>query len=540
MLLTRARPAIVAAAIWLMAAPAPADEFADGLAAFDRGDFAAAHELLLALAEEGDARAAIVVAGDFYVGWGVPANDVKADEWRLRAKATASPSDFDVVISRWHRMAGAGDAAAQAMLGAAYYDGFGLPMAPAEAAKWIRAAADQGHARGQYALGALYLAGDGVPKDASEAIKWFRLAAEQGDASAQLRLGVLTETGVVTGHDGVSAAEWYGKAAEQGNVEAQRRLGKAYRDGQGRRPDDVQSRERYRLVAVRGSPLAQMRLGEIYLRGELVAQDSAEAYQWLVLAASAQDGLSSDQKRELQALIGWAEALLTDSEERAALYSLGEKCRDGSGVPQDDVLAYRFMDRAAQGETDASRAGQIRSARDQLAERMTPVVPTRGDDCLFVIVRPSLRTAVRFAADKDPPPRAIRFEGEPGAELCDRSMELTFSLTVDRSRQSKNWKDTGESDDWWETERPDAETVALASLLPWPCPTTHTVFAVVRNLAAEQLDSFEASLLEKRTGTMLRCADESGPSDAIATELVRKVLRKMTESTTSPVGVGGP
>jgi uncharacterized protein len=534
MFLTRARPAIVAAAIWLMAAPAPADEFADGLAAFDRGDFTAAHKLLLALAEEGDARAAIVVAGDFYVGWGAPANDVKADEWRLRAIATASPPDFEVVINRWRRMAGAGDAAAQAMLGAVYFDGFGLPMNSVEAAKWIRAAADQGHARGQYALGALYLAGDGVPKDASEAIKWFRMAAEQGDESAQLRLDT------------------------------------SYVEGKGGRADDMQSLERYRLVAARGSPLAQMRLGEIYLRGELVAQDSATAYQWLVLASSTQDGLGSDQKRELQALVGWAEASLTDTEERAALYSLGEKCRDGSGVPQDDVRAYRFMDLAAQGETDASLADQVRSARDRLAERMTledvatakatgrdrarpatgqagstrpataPAVPTRGDDCLFVIVRPSLRTAVRVAADKDPPPRVIRFEGDPGAQLCDRSLELTFSVTVDRTRQAKNWKDTGKSDDWFETERPDAETVALASLLPWPCPTTHAVFAVVRNPAGEQLDSYEASLLEKRTGTMLRCADESGPSDAIATELVREVLRKMTESTTSPVGAGGP
>jgi TPR repeat protein len=570
MWLTRGRPAIVAVAIWLMSAAAPADEFADGLAAFDRGDLAAAHERLLALAEAGDARAAIVVAGDFYVGWGVPADDVKADEWRLRAKATASSPDFDVVIGRWRSMAGAGDAAAQAMLGAAYYDGFGLPMATAEAVKWIRAAADHGHPRGQYALGALYFAGDGVPKDISEAIRWFRLAADQGDASAQLRLGVLTERGVVTGHDVVSAAEWYGKAAEQGNVEAQRRLDKAYRDGQGRRPDDMQSLERYRLVAVRGSPLAQMRLGEIYLRGELVAQDSAAAYQWLVLASSAQDGLSSDQKRELQALVGWAEAWLTDTEERAALYSLGEKCRDGSGVPQDDVLAYRFMDRAMQGETDASRADRVRSARDQLAARMTPqdvamaqaternqarratgqagstrpatapAVATPGDDCLFVIVRPSLRTAVRVAADKDPPPRVIRFEGDPGAELCDRSMELTFSLVVDRSRQAKNWEDTGPSDDWWGTERPDAEDVALASLLPWPCPTTHTVSAVVRDRAGDQLASIEARLLEKRTGTMLRCADESGPSDAIATELVRKVLRKMMASAKSPAGVGGP
>ena len=121
-----------------------------------------------------------------------------------------------------------------------------------------------------------------------------------------------------------------------------------------------------------GAGSAQKRLGEIYLRGEVIAQDAVEAYQWLVLASASKAGLPPGQQQELQALLGWAEAMLTDSQERAALYSLGEKCRDGSGVPQDDVLAYRFMDMAAQGETDAALAEQIRSARDQLVERMRP------------------------------------------------------------------------------------------------------------------------------------------------------------------------
>jgi hypothetical protein len=527
MFLKRVRLALVAATISLLAASALADEFADGIAAFDRGDFSAAHLLLMPLAEQGDPRAAIVVAGDFYVGWGVPPNDAKADEWRRRAQASASPTDFGPVISRWRRMAEAGDAAAQAMLGAAYYAGFGVPMDPKEAVQWIRAAADHGHVRGQYALGELYLAGEGVPRDVPEAIKWFRLAAAQGDASAQLKLGTLAEKGFVPGHAP---------------------------------PDDAQALERYRLAAAGGNPLAQMRLGEIYLRGEVVTQDPVAAYQWLVLASATPTRLPDELQQELQALLGWAEAVLTDSQERAALYSLGEKCRDGSGVPQDDVLAYRFMDMAAQGETDTLLADQVRGARDQLAERMrpetvakaqmmsrgrarpstaqpgstrpttAPTTFTSGEDCLFVTVRPSLRNVVRVAADKVQPPLVIRFEGDPGAELCERSVELTFSLTVDRSSQSENWEDT---------EGADAEVVLLGALLPWPCPTTHTLLAVVRNRAGDQLDSFEVSRLEERTGTILTCTNESGPSDSIATKLVRDVLRRLTASTKSPAGVGG-
>jgi hypothetical protein len=186
------------------------------------------------------------------------------------------------------------------------------------------------------------------------------------------------------------------------------------------------------------------------------------------------------------------------------------------------VLADRFMRMAAQGETDGS-----------LAERPAtiPKVPVGGDDCLFVIVQPSLQKAVRVAADTVTPPMVIRFEGDPGAELCKRSLELSFSVSVDRSRQSKNWEDT---------EDADTDAIVMGSLLPWPCPTTHTLFAVVRDRAGEQLGSFESSKLEDRTGTMLRCTDESGPSDSTATQLVRRVLRKLTHSATAPVGVGGP
>jgi len=170
-------------------------------------------------------------------------------------------------------------------------------------------------------------------------------------------------------------------------------------------------------------------------------------------------------------------------------------------------------------------------SRGQARPATVPAAPTRGDDCLFVIVRPSLRNAVRVAAAEASPPLVIRFDGDSGAERCERRVELTFGLRVDRTRQSENWRDT---------EGADTGAVAIGSMLPWPCPTTHTLLAVVRNRAGGQLDSIEASALEQRTGTMLRCTDESGPSDAIATGLVREVLRRMSEATTPPVGAGGP
>jgi hypothetical protein len=79
----------------------------------------------------------------------------------------------------------------------------------------------------------------------------------------------------------------------------------------------------------------------------------------------------------------------------------------------------------------------------------------------------------------------------------------------------------------------------IGSILPWPCPTTHTLVAEVRSRSGERLDSFDASVLEKRTGTMLTCTNTAGPSDEIAARLVGEVLRKMKESTTLPISLSG-
>ena len=58
-----------------------------------------------------------------------------------------------------------------------YQAGHGVPQDYAQAAKWIRLAADQANAWAQGMLGIMYQAGDGVPQDYVEAHKWFNLSA---------------------------------------------------------------------------------------------------------------------------------------------------------------------------------------------------------------------------------------------------------------------------------------------------------------------------------------------------------------------------
>ena len=99
--------------------PASSAPFEDGQTAFDRGDYAAAIQILRPLAEHGDARA-------------------------------------------------------QYMMGLAYCEGRGVPQDYAEAVRWYREAARQGVARARVNLGSMYASGKSVPQDYAEAISLWR------------------------------------------------------------------------------------------------------------------------------------------------------------------------------------------------------------------------------------------------------------------------------------------------------------------------------------------------------------------------------
>ena len=75
-----------------------------------------------------------------------------------------------------------GDAEAAYRLGRRFAIGDGAPRDPAEAARWLRLAAERGHAAAQTELGLLYA--DGVERDADEAAHWLKRAASGGDEVA--------------------------------------------------------------------------------------------------------------------------------------------------------------------------------------------------------------------------------------------------------------------------------------------------------------------------------------------------------------------
>jgi len=161
-------------------------------------------------------------------------------------------SDYAAALRELRPLAEQGNAVAQFGLGLMYAHGLGVPQDHREAVKWYRLAAQQGNAVAQFGLGVMYAGGLGVPKDDREAVKWVHRAAEQGEASAQLYLGTMYANGQGVPKDDREAVKWYRRAAEQGDTNAQLMLGLMYHLGQGVPQDYVQAHLWFNLAAAQG------------------------------------------------------------------------------------------------------------------------------------------------------------------------------------------------------------------------------------------------------------------------------------------------
>lgn len=96
--------------------------------------------------------------------------------------------DYQAAYEEWLPLAELGDAEAQYNLGVMYDEGAGTEQDLARAAEWYRKAADQGFVDAQINLGMMYYHGQGFTRDHAEAAKWFKRAASQGDREAAVYL----------------------------------------------------------------------------------------------------------------------------------------------------------------------------------------------------------------------------------------------------------------------------------------------------------------------------------------------------------------
>jgi TPR repeat protein len=339
-------------------AAAAADDVAEGLAAYERGDYAAALAAWLPLAKRGDAEAQYRVGRLYYYGTGVAPDAAEA--------------------ARWYRAAAEqGHARSQSNLGALYEEGRGVPADPAAAAAWYSKAAAQGRAVASLNLGRMYEQGRGVAQDDRKAFELYEAAAKKGDAEAQWHLARMYEDGRGVAADADQASKWERRAikngyqpgtagtaspvaaiaaddappsapagapadapvvaggaatppdsllsaAEAGDAEAQYQLGNRYRLGAGVAEDSFEAASWYRRAAEQGHGMAMYMLGYLHYRGRVEEHRSlVSAYVWFARAAELGVGDAAE----------WAERIdsrLTRAERNEALRRLHEAADGGA------------------------------------------------------------------------------------------------------------------------------------------------------------------------------------------------------------------
>jgi uncharacterized protein len=187
--------------------------FEQGEAAYEVRDYDTALNIFMPLAESGDIKAQMSVAGMYSTGCGVRQNFTEAAKWyRIAAEQGDSVAQNNLAV----------------ML---FYDD------PEEAIKWLFVTAEKGVSMAQSMLGDVYSGTYNIPsaiqekfRDDLEAIKWYQKAG-RGFSYAYHRLGEMFANGQGVGKNKEQALQYYRNAAEEGYKPSQEVLGKAYSEG---------------------------------------------------------------------------------------------------------------------------------------------------------------------------------------------------------------------------------------------------------------------------------------------------------------------
>ncbi len=298
--------------------------------------------LLRMAADRQHPHAEFYLARCYQTGNGVPADDAAAWHWMERAATHGQLAACCAMAEEWQerwysahqiddaptasaaaaqaarwvkRAAELGDVPQQRELGRLLQAGFGIERDPAAAARWFAQAAAQGDATAQYEIGQCYWRGSGVDEDDGTALVWMRKAGQQGHLEAQFWVGQMLDGE----RDYAEALEWYRRAAEQSHPGACREIGTSYAAGAGVEKDLAQARHWYRRAADLGDALGQLRLGRALLYTEPV--QAADGFAWLKKAA--------------------------DQGDVDAMYEVGECHFHGRGVAKTLALAQPWYAKAA-------------------------------------------------------------------------------------------------------------------------------------------------------------------------------------------------
>jgi uncharacterized protein len=225
-------------------------QFENGLEASNRHDYAAALAFWQPLANQGYAKAEFKMGVMYEHGRGVPQDYAQALAWYEKAadggvalactnagwlytQGGYGIAQDDVEALKWYRRVES-DAVAQYDIGSIYEDSPRRDYP--EAIRWFRKSADQGYWMAQLKLGEVYEQGEGVTADGAEAAKWLKKAAELNDNAAQT-----FDPGGWMKKKGTEGRGWYRTVPDPRFFASAAELGKLYKDGKGVKQDDAEA-----------------------------------------------------------------------------------------------------------------------------------------------------------------------------------------------------------------------------------------------------------------------------------------------------------
>lgn len=243
----------------------------------------------------------------------------------------------------WERLAGEGDAFAQALLGERLLSRPGAsPSEQGRGMEWLKTAAAANHPLALFLLAeqeqeagppstsASGAANDpgGKFRDAFE--RGFEAEAKDGGAVWQAALGraYLRGLGIATDED--VALRWLSLAGQGGHVESQYLAGEIHERGGISRARIEDAAKWYLMAAESGLPAAQAAMARLSAKGVGTPRNEKKAYEWATLAADADD------------LVGLA--------------TLAEFHENGTGLDRSNVFeAHRLYQKAAKAGSTVAK-----------------------------------------------------------------------------------------------------------------------------------------------------------------------------------------
>jgi uncharacterized protein len=201
-----------------------------------------------------------------------------------QVQALYEAEDYETAFKMLMPLAQAGDLKAQMSIAGMYSSGQGVQQSFTEAVKWYRLGAEQGDSIAQNNLAILLFS-----INSEEALQWMIIAAERGVPFAQSGLGDIYSEGISLPEnlrncykDNSKAFEWYQRAGEGGFPYAYHRLGELYTNGKGIKKDEIEAVKCYEKAAEQGYSPSQEILAQAYQYGLLgLDPDLEKSKYWL-------------------------------------------------------------------------------------------------------------------------------------------------------------------------------------------------------------------------------------------------------------------